>query len=147
MEETRGKGRPTKYLPEMCDKADEYLLLNQDEEVEMVNNKGTRVKVKLPTVEGFALFLGVNKTTLYEWDKSYPEFSNSLNKIVTEQKKRLLNKGLEGTYNSTIAKLILSANHGMREGTDVTSGNKPIPLLNYATRDNNSNTEDTESKE
>ena len=141
------RGRPTKYLPELCEKADEYLLLNQDEEVEIPNSKGTRTKVKLPTVEGFALFLGVNKDTLYEWNKLYPDFSDSLSKIVIEQKKRLLNKGLEGTYNSTIAKLVLSSNHGMREGTDVTSDGKPIPLLNYATRNNNSDTEDTESKE
>jgi hypothetical protein len=58
-----------------------------------------------------ALYLDVNKTTIFEWEKKYPDFSNSLDKIKDEQKKRLLEKGLSGEYNSTIAKLILSSNH------------------------------------
>ena len=110
--------RPTKYTEEYIDKAKEYLELNQDEED----------SVKLPTLRGLAIHLDINESTLYEWDKKYPEFSKSLDKIKTEQHDRLINKGLAGTYNSTIAKLILSSNHGMREKQDIdhTTAGKPL---------------------
>lgn len=128
-------GRPTKYTKEYIDKVDEYLEANIDEEVQVVKQANTekgyeiydnKLRVRLPTLKGFALFIDVNESTLYEWDKKYPEFSKSLEKIKTEQHNRLINQGLSGHYNSTIAKLILSANHGMREKSDVTSNNKPI---------------------
>jgi hypothetical protein len=119
-------GRPLEYKEQYVAMADTYLAAQQDE----VSENG-KLKVNLPTIEGFALFLGVNKTSLYEWEKLHPEFSNALNKIRTEQQQRLLNSGLSGDYNSTIAKLVLSANHGMREKTetDITSGGKPIPII------------------
>ena len=136
MEETKSRGRPTDFKEEYCQKADEYLELNQDEDVQVVKQasteKGyemydTKLKVRLPTIEGFALFLGVNKTTLYEWEKRYPNFSNALEKIRTEQHNRLINSGLSSEYNSTIAKLILSSNHGYKEKSDITSDDKPLP--------------------
>ena len=78
----------------------------------------SKIKVNLPTVEGFAAFIDVNKTTLYEWEKIHPEFSNALESIRAEQHKRLIDNGLSGDYNPTIAKLILSSNHGMAEKTE-----------------------------
>jgi len=62
--------------------------------------------------------LNVPRRTLYEWRDKHKDFSHSLEKIVTEQHKRLLDKGLSGEYNSTIAKLILSSNHGMSEKSE-----------------------------
>lgn len=114
-------GRPTKYLPEFIVKVSEYLLLEQDNTDE----------VRLPTIEGFALHIQVDKSSLYEWAGKHEEFSYALGKILVEQQKRLVNKGLAGKYNPTIAKLILSANHGMREKTDVTTNDKDIPTPIY----------------
>ena len=115
-------GRPTKYEDIYIPKVDEYLELHQDEQVQVVKQSSekyemydNKLKVKLPTIEGFARFIGVNKTTLYEWESNYTEFSNALDKIRIEQQERLINQGLSGEYNSTIAKLILSSNHGMTE--------------------------------
>lgn len=119
-------GRPSEYKEEYISKIDEYLNLHQDYLIE------DKIKVKLPTIEGFAKYIGVNKTTLYYWESSYPSFSNALDKIRTEQKERLINSGLSGDYNSTIAKLILSANHGMSEKTEqdiTTKGQALAPLL------------------
>jgi hypothetical protein len=134
-------GRPSEYKPEYCQKVDEYLQSRQDEDVKVVKQasieKGyemydTKLKVKLPTIEGFALFIGVNKTSLYEWEKIHDEFSNALGKIRTEQQQRLLDKGLSGEYNSTIAKLVLSANHGMSEKTiQEVTGKDGEPLIPY----------------
>ena len=102
------QGRPSKYKPEFCDKAEEYLQAHQDA-------YGERLEVKLPTIDGFAIYLEVTKPTLYDWEKEYPEFSYALGLIRKEQKERCLNNGLSGSYNATIAKLILSSNHGMSE--------------------------------
>jgi len=148
-------GRPIEYKEEYIDKVDEYLELHQDEEVQVVKQSSekyemfdNKLKVKLPTLKGFALFIRVNESTLYEWDKHYPEFSKSLDKIRTEQYNRLINSGLSGDYNSTIAKLILSSNHGMRERTDTTTNDKelPTPIMKLdGILSNHSNAEDSEA--
>lgn len=129
-------GRPTDYKEEYIQKVEEYLEENQDKDVQELSGlsaKGTelyrnKTVVSLPTIEGFALFIGIPRRTVFDWKDKYPEFSHSLEKILAEQQKRLLNKGLSGDYNPTIAKLILSSNHGMREKTetDITTGGKPI---------------------
>ena len=117
-------GRPTSYKEEYNDLVDVYLKECID------SYKNGKRDVKLPTVGGFALMVGVNKQTLYNWGEEHPEFLDSLNKIVEEQQNRLINQGLAGNYNSTIAKLILSSNHGMSEKTenktDITTGGDKI---------------------
>lgn len=135
MEETKKVGRPPEYKEEYIAKVQEYLEIHQDEEKQVVKQSSekyemydNKLKVKLPTIEGFARFIGVNKTSLYEWEKKHPEFSNALDDIRQEQQERLINSGLSGEYNSTIAKLILSSNHGMREKseTDITTKGQAI---------------------
>ena len=109
----RKVGRPTKYAGDQtCKQVDQYLKENQDS-----YNEG-KLEVKLPTLEGFAAHIGVHKETIQEWKRRHPEFSVSLGKILAEQKTRLINMGLAGDYNPTIAKLILSANHGMSDKVD-----------------------------
>ncbi len=132
-------GRPTDYSEKVLKAAKKYLKDCKDEEVQQViglSAKGTelyrnKLNVNLPTVEGLSAYLKVNRDTLYEWAKHYSEFSDTLDEIKAEQAKRLIDKGLSGDYNSTIAKLILSANHGMREKTDVTTDGKEIPTPMY----------------
>lgn len=106
-------GRPSEYDPAYVERAKEYIEANQDTYI-----LGTSIKVKLPTIEGFARFLKVSVSSLHEWAKEHEVFSLALDEIKNEQKQRLLDKGLSGDYNSTIAKLILSANHGLREKTE-----------------------------
>lgn len=128
MEETIIKhagGRPTKYNDTIVDKTYEYINSCVDEvEIfdktvgEKSNSYERILQTKLPTIAGLALFLRVNKTTLYEWAKKYVEFSNALDDLTALQEERLLNGGVSGTYNSTISKLILSSNHGYKEKTE-----------------------------
>ena len=126
-------GRPTEYRVEYIKKVDEYLELHQDEEIQVIKgqsedytNYENKTKVKLPTIEGFSRFIDVDKTSLYDWEKEHKEFSHALNKIRIEQHDRLIHKGLSGDYNSTIAKLMLSHNHGYKEKSDITSNDKTI---------------------
>lgn len=106
-------GRPTKFKEEFCLLVEEYL----QEEVDNINKK----EVNLPSQEWYFAWLNKrNKTSIAlstwkDWKLKHPLFSVSLEVIHQEQKKRLLNNWLAGTYNSTIAKLILSANHNMNE--------------------------------
>lgn len=105
-------GRPTKYKPEYCN-LKPYL-----EHCKKEND--------LPSKVGYAAFLSVAEKTIENWGKANPDFLLSLGVLLTIEKQTLLNKGLRGEYNSTIAKLILSANHGLREGTDITTGGEKI---------------------
>lgn len=68
-------------------------------------------KVKLPTLEGLAATLKIHKDTIQEWKKLYPEFSVLVVELLSKQGEALIRNGLNGKYNSTIAKLILTK-HG-----------------------------------
>jgi len=113
-------GRPSEYDPKFCDEVDKYLSENQDKYIRY-RSISINLKVKLPTIEGFSAFLNVSKTTIYSWASEHEEFLNALEKILQEQHNRLINSGLSGEYNSTIAKLILSANHGMSDRIDIST--------------------------
>lgn len=134
------RGHPTLYDDKYIVSVEEYLKSCRDvitKELVGLSKKGTelykdKLIVNLPTIEGFAVYIGVHKDTIYEWRKTHKEFSDSLGKILAEQQKRLLNNGLSGDYNSTIAKLVLSSNHGMSEkvNSDITTNGESIqPLL------------------
>ena len=108
---THAGGRPTAYSEEMITKTKEYIATTSN----------------LPTIQELATILRVNQDTLFEWAKHYKEFSESLSELKSVQATELINKGLRNQYNSTIAKLILSANHGMREKSDITTNDKDLP--------------------
>jgi len=88
--------------------------------------KAMNGSIYLPTVEGLSTGLGFSKETIYQWARENKEFSDALEFLKNRQCVELINNGLANKYNSTIAKLILSSNHGMREKSDVTSDDKPI---------------------
>lgn len=120
-------GRPSKYDPKYIDEVYEYIREHQDQspattikdtEDGPVTVK-TGFKVKLPTIEGFARSIGVNKTTLYEWSQKHVKFSNALSDLKTEQLTRLIDNGLAGTYSPVIAKLLMSANHNIVEKKEI----------------------------
>ena len=134
---THAGGRPTEYKEEYIEMVDEYLSENFD----TYDDATRKLKVKLPTMEGFSTFIEVNRDTLYEWGKVHPKFSDALSEIKKEQQKRLLNMGLSGEYNSTIAKLILSSNHGMSEKTEIDQNIKgSISLTDLFDKSRNDNT-------
>jgi hypothetical protein len=135
---TKGKhpgGRPLTYSKDIIEKAKEYVDKCEDEEYERIRTEGTasttyelKLKVKLPTIEGMALYLGVRRETLYDWESKYKEFSNIIDKLRQKQADTLISKGLSGDYNPTIAKVLLTK-HGYREGLEQTGKDGESLLL------------------
>ena len=116
--------RPTKYDKLIVSKAQEYVDSCEDEIKQVISGESEKfttfkekVIVKLPTIEGLALYLGIHKDTIYEWEKEYDEFSDVTNVLRAKQADRLINMGLSGDYNPLIAKVLLSK-HGYKEGID-----------------------------
>lgn len=143
-------GRPTKYSDEILDKAKDYLNEAIDSSEAVGEGRSVVVihKVNLPTVEGLAVHLEISRETVYKWAEEKQEFSDIVEKLKALQATRLINNGLAGTYNPTIAKLILSGKHGYVERSDVTSGDKPLPILGgMSVPNNNSNSEDSQTPE
>lgn len=138
----KGSQNALKYKPIFAKRVKKYLDSCVDEQVDFVRQEsvsakkdgtekkylmyGRKLKVNLPSIEGFAIFLKVSRITMYAWEETYPDFAKSLDKIRVEQQKRLVNYGLSGDYNPAIASLMLSSNHNMKKRVDNTTGDKPL---------------------
>lgn len=112
-------GRPTKLTKALIDKADQHV------------DEDTIDRALLPTIEGLAMKLGVSRDTLYAWEGESERFSDILEKLRQAQAFKLIQLGLQGRYNPTIAKMMLSK-HGYVEKsqTDLTSDGKAVgPVL------------------
>jgi DNA-packaging protein gp3 len=109
-------GRPSEYDPIKVAKATSKYI------------EDCKNQFYLPTVEGLAVHLCVARSTIYEWAKTYPEFSDILEALLAAQGSQLIQNGLKGEYNSTITKLMLTK-HGYKDKTDVTTDDKPIEAI------------------
>ncbi len=99
-------GGPTKYQADYPQKVEQYI-------------KSCKTKKELPTIAGLSLYLHCSKPVIEVWKHKYQEFLYSLMSLLSAQEQKLINKGLKGEYNSVIAKLILSSNHGYAEKKDL----------------------------
>ncbi len=106
-------GRPTKLTKALLDKAAEFDFKQAGHAV--------------PTIEGLALHINVNRDTIREWVKeaSAPEatalkqeFSVLVNGLLERQALELMNNGLKGKFNAKIANMMLSK-HGYVEKSEV----------------------------
>ena len=104
-------GRPSKLNEELMDKARSWAKVSND---------------TILTITGLCLFLGVSRSTVYKWGDENDEFSDILEEIMMRQEQKLLFNGLEGEFNSTITKLMLTK-HGYSDKQDIdhtTKGDK-----------------------
>ena len=109
-------GRPSGLTPELIEKAKEYLISGY-KEIENI----------VPSIAGLGCYLGIGRSTIYEYKALSPEFADTLDSIMMKQEMLLINGGLSQQFSGTITKLML-ANHGYSDKveTDVTSGGKPL---------------------
>lgn len=109
-------GRPSGLTPELIEKAKDYLL-------EGYSKFGNIV----PSVAGLGCYLGIGRSTIYEYKALSKEFADTLDTILMKQEMLLINGGLNQTFSGTITKLML-ANHGYSDKieTDVTTNGESI---------------------
>ena len=73
---------------------------------------------KIPSVHGLAVYLGIDRRTIYQWvTDGNTELSHMLNYMKDLQAEKTLDNGLDGTFNPTICKLVLSK-HGYHDNAD-----------------------------
>jgi len=110
-------GRPTTYSQDIIERAMHYLAHYKDEYGD-----------EIPSVEGLSEVIERSRSTIYRWadDEEKQEFRDILELINAKQKKVLLNNGLNGTFNSNIAKLALGK-HGLHDTKEL-QGNAEKPL-------------------
>ena len=111
-------GRPSLLTPELKARAAEYL--------ERFNEQGDVI----PSTAGLACWLGISKASVYNYGDQDAEFLATLDAIQAKQEALTLNNGMNGVFNSTIAKLVL-ANHGYSDKVqqdNVSSDGSMTPL-------------------
>ena len=113
--------RPREYNPSIIKKVRAYLKECTDVIEEYHKTRGEKsdsydrlVRVKIPTIEGLSVYLGINRDTVYAWKADFEEFSDIIDELMSIQADRLLNEGLSGSYNPTIAKVLLTK-HGYND--------------------------------
>jgi len=117
-------GRLSTWTPEYSKSAEAYIQSFIDQTRE---EDGYNAQV-LPSIAGLALELNVSRSTLYSWaNNEETGFSGILGRLNKLQEGFLLNNGLNGKYNSAIAKLVLGK-HGYKEEKAVTGANDE-PLI------------------
>lgn len=112
-------GKPSHFTEEVMEVAEDYLV-----------NFKERYSDEIPSAAGLAIILGKSRTSLYDWAKVHDEFREYMDRLQATQERVLLNKGLNGEFNSNITKLALGK-HGYHERTETEhSGN-----MNFAVSD------------
>lgn len=108
-------GRPSLYNEQMQAKADDYKF-RYSEQSDVV-----------PSRAGLCCWLGISRSTSYDWEKAHVQFMHTLEAISVLQENIALNKSLTGDFNATISKLLL-ANHGYSDAqkVDHTTGGEPM---------------------
>ena len=119
-EDTHSGGRPTKYTPDMPDRLEAYVRNCPDE---------------LPSKTGFATLVGVHENTIGNWGKKYPEFLWALRRLHTLQHAQLINRGLEGSYDAALAKLMLCSNHGYGGRRDADTDDNLVTAITVSARE------------
>ena len=109
--ESKQVGRPTKYTPELIEKARKYADNNHD----------------FPMIAELALELEVSRDTIYAWalEPDKKDFSDIIEKVMAKQEVKLAKGALKGDYNAGFAKMMMTK-HGYSDRQDVTSDNKPL---------------------
>ena len=111
-------GRPTEYNEEILSQARDYL----------ANYK--KLVDEIPSNAGLAVHLGLSRETIQAWGKEAgkEEFCYILEAIQVKQENVLINKGLNGDFNSNITKLVLGK-HGYHEKKDIEARVHQGPLI------------------
>ena len=95
--------RPTKYTPELLDKANTYL---------------STYSRLIPSHQDLCLRLDISESTLYDWAQKHDEFSEILARVKLTQFTVAMDGGLGGEMNANLVKLLMGK-HGLSEKSTV----------------------------
>lgn len=112
-------GRPTKYTENNVRTVNKYL-------------KKCVAHDMIPYIEDVAIQLDVNDDTINEWSKLYEDFSATIKRVKLLQRKRLMEMGLHGKVNPSMAIFLLKANHDMIETQRIQNSDtktEPISII------------------
>lgn len=116
-------GRPTKYDEKLLERCHKYI---RDYE-----SNGDII----PSIVGLASFISISSSTIHKWRDEKPAFSEMLAILLDKQQQVLLSNGLNGEFNSTITKLVLTK-HGYSDKQSVDHSVEGISFnLNYGDED------------
>jgi hypothetical protein len=103
-------GRPSKYTPELLQRARKYV------DGAWQTEAGDVVPMECSLAE----FCGISEKTLYEWklDPDKSQFGEICARVFAMQKKWLINGGLNRSYDSGLAKLLLMK-HGYSDRAEI----------------------------
>ena len=113
-------GRPTKLTDELKAKAELYL-------TDYLSNEDI-----VPSVAGLACYLEISRSSLYNYKDENARFLDIVERVELLQEKMLVNGGLMGDFNPTIAKLMMTK-HGYSDKQEVdnrSSDNSMRPVFN-----------------
>lgn len=119
-------GRPTTYKDEYVQEAYKFFDKPLFEKVqkEVATNKGV-VTINeerpnmMPTIEGFACYLGIHKQRLYEWSVKHKDLADALDFGRQRMKEFLNYHALQGNYNSGYAKFFAINSTDMVEKKEI----------------------------
>ena len=97
--------RPTKYTPELLDKANTYL---------------STYSRLIPSHQDLCLSLDISESTLYDWAQKHDEFSEILARVKLTQFTVAMDGGLGGEMNANLVKLLMGK-HGYSDKVDTVS--------------------------
>jgi len=117
-----------KYCKEIIKKTEKYLAGDWKKK-----RKSEGCKDVIPSLTGLSLFLGVTRDTVMSWqrDPRKPEFTKLAREIKALQRNILLQQGLNGEFNSAIARLVLGKHgyHPQQEIRQETSGTLSLNIV------------------
>lgn len=108
-------GCPSKLDDELIAKAEEYIYdFRSNDDI-------------VPSVAGLACYLEISRSSVYNYKSKSGRFLDIVERVELLQEKMLINGGLVGDFNASIAKLMMTK-HGYSDKQDVdhTTGGKEI---------------------
>lgn len=116
-------GRPSEYDPkhitEMLEFFQNWPLYREVEKEVASGGRKVIIKEKLvnypPTLNKYAIKLGIDRRTLFRWAEDNPEFRPTYNACKTIQEEWLSERGLSGEYHAGFTELMLTNHSDIRK--------------------------------
>jgi hypothetical protein len=127
---TTKKGRPAKFTPaQLEDKINEFFDLCKNNEIDTTDRNGKKITLKealIPTYAGLAYHLGIDRHTLWLYNKSmpfYPIIKKARDYVTKEIENALIN-----SKNNPVGKIFISKNYGYTDKQEI-EVTKPLEII------------------